>query len=86
MFIRRSIDNASASMHGKCGRCAQNALLQRQYFDSSDDITPQLERELIALKLLHDFIIGYRVEVTVVRELGAFASYFRHSHTFHGVK
>ena len=47
---------AACAVHGKCGRGAQAALLRRQYFDVEETISEDLERELVALKLLHQFV------------------------------
>ena len=50
--IRGHAGWASITIHGKCGRVGQWALVQRQYFDDIEAITPALERSLHYIQLL----------------------------------
>ena len=54
--IRGKAGWAATAVHGKCGRIGQWSLVQRQYFDIVDFITPDLERSLQYIKLLHVFV------------------------------
>jgi hypothetical protein len=58
---------ASSAVHGKCGR-SQAALVQRQYFDVSSELTPQLANELVFIKLLHTFVGPRQVQVLQVQQ------------------
>ena len=51
--LRGQFGWASTTVHGKCGRGAQAALIQRQFFDVSEELTLPLQHELLFHKLLH---------------------------------
>ena len=64
--IRGKHSWAATGTFGRCGRGGQAALIQRQYYDPSDELTPALQSNLIFHMLLPK-LVGPRM-VNVVRQ------------------
>ena len=65
--LRGKFGWASTMVHGKCGRGAQAALIQRQFFDVSEELTLPLQQELLFHKLLHAFVGPREVPVVLTK-------------------
>jgi len=54
---------SSTALHGRCGRGCQAALIKRQYYDCTEILDDQLEKELIGMKILHEFVQPRQVHI-----------------------
>lgn len=61
--IRGNFGWAATSAHGKCGRGGQSYLLQRQYRDDTDRLTPELSLGLAYLKKLAEVFMPRCIDV-----------------------
>jgi hypothetical protein len=54
---------SSTTLLGRCGRGCQAALIRRQCRDFGDQLDDQLEKELIGMKMLHEFVQPRQIHI-----------------------